>query len=176
MPKSSKQRKIATQSSAPVVARECAVPSFVPRGKGATVAKTIPFSLADYKIEWRARTGGYDWHMGGLDFKRMVMTGSLMFHGETVGVIECVRINRGWITNHYGDDGSLFDVFDETAEWEEMYAVAKQLSDDTDWETEQGELLIVDRIIIDAAHRGHNLGLFLIEAADSVHSHPLELV
>lgn len=35
-------------------------------------------------------------------------------------------------------------------------------------ETTIGDLLVIERVVVDAAHRGHGLALFMIEAADSV--------
>lgn len=71
---------------------------------------------------------------------------------------------------HYmGNNGvDKFEVFDTTQEGMEVYnAVVHSAEEDFDEEM-QGDVLVVERMVVTPAHRGHRLGLFMIEAADTV--------
>lgn len=128
-----------------------------------------PFSLQNYEIEWAASTNGEDAHLGGLDLKRMAVTGTLIYEescGEKrrleVGVIKCVRLNCHWVGNN---GWNLKEVMSETQSLQKMSEIWFEHSDE---EKTAGDLLVIDLVRIHPAHRGHGLGLFLIEAADSV--------
>jgi len=134
-----------------------------PRGVG---------DLDNYSIRWSMETTGRDHEHGGNDFKRIEVTGKLMFEEpdgesdkEEVGTIKATQYRLHYIGNTGAD---AFEIFDTTQEGMEVYnAVVGPLMDDFGEEM-QGDALVIELIEITPAHRGHRLGLFMIEAADTV--------
>ena len=128
--------------------------------------------LSHYRVDWSMQTCGEDYHMGGYDFKRSNVKGKLMFtysedgyeeDGTQVGFIEVTQYRMGYIENNHVDKPTLFD---ETQEAHELYErIVKKQEDEL---LEGGDLQLVNRMEVDPAHRGHGLGLFMIEAADHV--------
>jgi GNAT superfamily N-acetyltransferase len=124
--------------------------------------------ISHYSIDWTAKTQGEDYHLGGFDFKRLHYKASLRFtvNEETqedveVGTMTCVKLNLHWIGNNGFEER---DVLDEEGSWFEIRAALKKLRKDE----ATNAALIIERMTIAEEHRGHGLGLFLIEAADSV--------
>ena len=127
----------------------------------------------NYFIEWKSRTFGNDPHMGGEDFCRLRVTGTLFWRPndenwdvvQEVGKIVAVKFNSHYI----GNNGvNQFDVYDETQEWHDMYVNVIQPREEDFDEDLSGNLLYIQTHEIRPAHRGHGLGRWLLEAADAV--------
>lgn len=144
------------------------------QGSGSDVK--ITGDLSDYHINWSICTYGTDYHMDGHDFKRSNMTGELMFNGEPpdvegtqVGFIAVTQYRMRYIA----DNGiNMREVFDEDDDAYNVYeAIASRWDDlcfEADEDTSASDLQLVERVTVDPAHRGHGLGLFMIEAANKV--------
>jgi len=152
----------ATPAPSPAVPSP-AVPS--PEGVG---------DLDRYSIEWSMRTDGAEFNLGVASTK---LTGRLVFSGDGDGDgdDETVETQVGSIAatqyrmHHMGNTGvNKLRVFDETQEGLELYEEVVKGWDDGCVEEMQGDLQVINRMVVDPAHRGHGLGLFMIEAADIV--------
>ena len=138
-------------------------------GSGSDVERYIG-DLSSYHINWSICTYGEDYHMDGPDFKRSNMTGKLMFNGEPpdvqgteVGFIAVTQYRMHYITDNGID---MREVFDETDEAYDAYTAIVSRWDHL--AEGGGDLQVVERVTVDPAHRGHGLGLFMIEAANKV--------
>jgi GNAT superfamily N-acetyltransferase len=127
-----------------------------------------------YRIEWSMRTEGSDYENDGQDFKRCRVTGQLIFlHNEcsdfdasVVGSISVTQYRMAYIDNSGAD---AFYIFDETEYGSRLYtAIVREAREDWEREDMEGDLQVIEELVLDPAHRGHGLGLFLIEAADCV--------
>ena len=144
-------------------------------GSGSDVERFIG-DLSFYHINWSICTYGKDYHMDGPDFKRSNMTGKLMFNGEPpdvqgteVGFIAVTQYRMHYITDNEID---MLEVFDETDEAYNAYTAIVSRWDNLCFEADESngdsDLQVVERVTVDPAHRGHGLGLFMIEAANKV--------
>ena len=86
---------------------------------------------------------------------------------KAVGEIKVTQYRMHYIENN---GVNKFELFDETNEGLELYQTVIKPMLDSDWldETLQGDLQLVTHLAVDSAHRGHGLGLFMLEAADNV--------
>jgi hypothetical protein len=152
---------------------------------GGAAAATAPEGIGNldhYHIDWSIRTEGSDPEHGGHDFKRSRVTGKLVFTTPSKLVFsaealeeECETEVAGSICMtqyrmHYMCNNGInkFQIFDETQEGMEVYqSVVEGLEDSCD-DVAQGDIQVIERVVTDPAHRGHGLGLFMIEAADTV--------
>jgi hypothetical protein len=88
------------------------------------------FSPSQYSIHWSAVTQGEDYELGGMDDKRLVVTGSLMFcedageEEKKVGFINIVKFRR------HGTSAELHDVLDERAEWYEAWPILNEMEEE----------------------------------------------
>lgn len=134
-------------------------------------------NLRHYHIDWSMRTEGWDGESGGHDFKRIDATGTLVFTAECyeedtevdtkVGTIRLTQYRMGYMADHCSP-GLVHQIFDTTQEGLDAYeAVVRPLRDEFA-ESMQGDVQIVERVVVDRAHRGYGLALFMLEAADTV--------
>ena len=154
-------------------ARKKKQPTLTARGSGA--ASTAPEGLgvlSNYHIEWSMRTEGEDYYYGGHDFKRSIVTGKLVFGNgcddkdeEEAGLIFVTQYRMHYMGNN-GINKAI--IFDETQEGMDLYQAVIADADDGFEEEFQGDLQVVERMLVYPAHRGHGLGLFMLEAADNV--------
>ncbi len=153
--------------------KRAASPLAQPTEKRERQTKMAPFRIDNYHIDWSMRTDGEDYHAGGRDYKRMVITGTLKLKGEedgwekgeNVGFIKATKINMAYLLNYCGAD-MVFDVFDETSELHEFHSHVmdgKNFLDDVFADLVDG-VILVNKVYVHARCRGHQLGLFLIEA------------
>jgi hypothetical protein len=133
------------------------------------------FSPSQYSIQWSSVTQGEDYELGGMDDKRLVVRGSLMFcedmledeEEKKVGFINIVKFRRD-----VGAD--LHDVLDEKQSWYDAWPILNEMEEE-DGEISQGTILLIERMSIDEEHRGRGLGLWMISIADAMHNSEMSL-
>ena len=131
-------------------------------------------NLDRYSIEWSMRTDGADTYL----LARTEVKGKLVFSVEPdngdaeteveVGSITATQYRMHHICNTCGGIQRMFGLFDETQEGMDLYVAVVKSWEDGFAEEMQGDLQLINRMVVDPAHRGHGLGLFMLEAADVV--------
>lgn len=128
-------------------------------------------NLDNYSIEWSMQTSSFSEHSRAHDFCRTAVKGKLIFSGggegdETeVGSMSATQYRMHYMGNRFIDK---FEVFDETSEGGELYTEVVRDLDEGCTDEGQGDVQVIERMVVDPAHRGHRLGLFMIEAANEV--------